>query len=434
MTPEMSPSSITYSHRTGSIERAVTDTWHWGDKGRDHAHRRRRKRRSCRATRSHPDIASEMIAPAARAADARRAQSAGAAPRSAASRTQVRDGVHGRVAVVPLQYGAVARRLMAACRRAIRVGVDPRTGGLRRAGAIDPKTGNQAPGGLRAAADDARLHRSRGRVPRVTAARQSRQRQLLSDRCARVGGVRHADRMGRAAVSGCRPAAQSATTTCGRWPRRPMARRCSTPTTWRRDAESLCRRRLVLPAELLLDQPEARRPVPPHSCRGQAARTSNVRARPGYLAPTESEARAAGAAIDRAGAEERAAAHRDARARCVGAGARQPAGARAGDRRPQHHSRHRRARSRDCETAGVAVRRHPAADHSNRSAPPAQRRPAQSQTHDAGGRSGSAQHRDQRQRAAAGGGTLFGARRAHRAQRPRADPGHDVCDRARGCR
>ena len=30
MTPEMSPSAITYSRRTTSIERAVTDTWYWG--------------------------------------------------------------------------------------------------------------------------------------------------------------------------------------------------------------------------------------------------------------------------------------------------------------------------------------------------------------------------------------------------------------------
>jgi VWFA-related protein len=30
MTPDMSPSSITYSRRTSSIERMVTDTWHWG--------------------------------------------------------------------------------------------------------------------------------------------------------------------------------------------------------------------------------------------------------------------------------------------------------------------------------------------------------------------------------------------------------------------
>jgi VWFA-related protein len=30
MTPEMSPGAITYSRRTGSIERYVTDTWHWG--------------------------------------------------------------------------------------------------------------------------------------------------------------------------------------------------------------------------------------------------------------------------------------------------------------------------------------------------------------------------------------------------------------------
>lgn len=34
MTPEMSPSSITYSRRTSSIERIVTDTWFWGQKGR----------------------------------------------------------------------------------------------------------------------------------------------------------------------------------------------------------------------------------------------------------------------------------------------------------------------------------------------------------------------------------------------------------------
>lgn len=34
MTPEMSASSITYSRRTSSIERIVTDTWFWGQKGR----------------------------------------------------------------------------------------------------------------------------------------------------------------------------------------------------------------------------------------------------------------------------------------------------------------------------------------------------------------------------------------------------------------
>jgi VWFA-related protein len=34
MTPEMSPSSVTYSRKTSSIERAVTDNWAWGQKGR----------------------------------------------------------------------------------------------------------------------------------------------------------------------------------------------------------------------------------------------------------------------------------------------------------------------------------------------------------------------------------------------------------------
>ena len=71
-----------------------------------------------------------------------------------------------------------------------------------------------------------------------------------------------------------------------------------------RDAEDLRRRRLVLPAELLLDQPEARRPVPPHPRRGEARRTLEVRARPGYLAPTEAEARAAGGVDRRAPAPQ----------------------------------------------------------------------------------------------------------------------------------
>jgi VWFA-related protein len=34
MTPEMSPTNIVYGHRTSSIERFVTDTWHWGERGR----------------------------------------------------------------------------------------------------------------------------------------------------------------------------------------------------------------------------------------------------------------------------------------------------------------------------------------------------------------------------------------------------------------
>ena len=33
MTPEMSPGSITYSRRTESVERMVTDGWHWGKRG-----------------------------------------------------------------------------------------------------------------------------------------------------------------------------------------------------------------------------------------------------------------------------------------------------------------------------------------------------------------------------------------------------------------
>ena len=108
MTPEMSPGSITYSRRTGSIERAVTDTWHWGERG---------ARREVLAggtgardvLRQRPGRRQRVDRPAARAADTRCAQGAGRASRSDASRTQVRDGVHRRLAAVSIQSGADPR-------------------------------------------------------------------------------------------------------------------------------------------------------------------------------------------------------------------------------------------------------------------------------------------------------------------------------------
>lgn len=59
MTPEMSPSAITYSRRTSSIERMVTDTWHWGVKDRSTAESPRE--RAIRECYPGSSIADEMI-------------------------------------------------------------------------------------------------------------------------------------------------------------------------------------------------------------------------------------------------------------------------------------------------------------------------------------------------------------------------------------
>ena len=63
MTPEMSPGSITYSRRTGSIERAVTDTWYWGAKNTVQSTPREDSIKACYALKDGSgDIAGKMIA------------------------------------------------------------------------------------------------------------------------------------------------------------------------------------------------------------------------------------------------------------------------------------------------------------------------------------------------------------------------------------
>lgn len=63
MTPEMSPASITYSRRTGSIERAVTDTWHWGARYTLKSTPREDAIRACYdLDRKTADLAGKMIA------------------------------------------------------------------------------------------------------------------------------------------------------------------------------------------------------------------------------------------------------------------------------------------------------------------------------------------------------------------------------------
>lgn len=61
MTPEMSPGSITFSSRTTSIERMVTDAWHWGSKDRI-TEDTPQERAILQCYPGHQDIAAEMIA------------------------------------------------------------------------------------------------------------------------------------------------------------------------------------------------------------------------------------------------------------------------------------------------------------------------------------------------------------------------------------
>jgi len=63
MTPEMSPGAITYSRRTGSIEREVTDNWTWGAKNSTYRSPKEDAITGCYATTDTArDIAGKMIA------------------------------------------------------------------------------------------------------------------------------------------------------------------------------------------------------------------------------------------------------------------------------------------------------------------------------------------------------------------------------------
>ena len=62
MTPEMSPSSITYSRRTSSIERMVTDSWNWGERYTLKSTPREDAIKACYTAKEDADMAAKMIA------------------------------------------------------------------------------------------------------------------------------------------------------------------------------------------------------------------------------------------------------------------------------------------------------------------------------------------------------------------------------------
>jgi VWFA-related protein len=142
MTPEMSPSSVTYSHRTTSIERAVTDTWHWGERGRINSMSPEEQGlEMCFA--GYPDIKDELIGRL-------REQRTLDALKALVTHLEVMRPE--RKFVMVFTEGWPLYRSNQALTRVIdhRVpgqespGVDPQSGGLRRAGAVDPKTGTQS--------------------------------------------------------------------------------------------------------------------------------------------------------------------------------------------------------------------------------------------------------------------------------------------------
>ncbi len=97
------------------------------------------------------------------------------------------------------------------------------------------------------------------------------------------GGVRRADRPGPAAGPGRRRRMRLTARQDGaarRWRPRPTARSCSTPTSSKALPRLLTDVGALLPAGLRLDQPEARRPLPP-AHRAREAPGVEVRARPG---------------------------------------------------------------------------------------------------------------------------------------------------------
>jgi VWFA-related protein len=143
MTPEMSATGITYSRRTASIERLVTDTWFWGQKGRlSEETPKEQAIRACYPTGDdrYRGIADAMIARLREQAtldaldglvthlDGLRPERKFVMLFTEGWALYQRDETLGRV------LGGSAPSQEAP-------GADPRTGGLRRPGSADPQSG-----------------------------------------------------------------------------------------------------------------------------------------------------------------------------------------------------------------------------------------------------------------------------------------------------
>ena len=140
MTPDMSPGAITYSRRTTSIEHFVTETWHWGQRDRSGLVAQSPQEQALHECYGgHPDVVGELIA------RLREQQTLDALESLVVHLEGLRP--ERKFVMVftegwPLfrQNDRLTRMLDGRVPTTDPPGTDPRTGGLRRPGAPDGKT------------------------------------------------------------------------------------------------------------------------------------------------------------------------------------------------------------------------------------------------------------------------------------------------------
>lgn len=303
MTPEMSPGSITYSRRTGSIERAVTDTWHWGQ--RDSLADGSPEEQALRMCFGlHPDVLNELIGRL-------REQRTLDALKALVDHLEVMRPERKFVMVFtegwPLYRSnqALTRVLDGRVPGPDPTGVDPRTGGLRRPGSVDPATGSQGSESC------------------------ERQRTMLAYIDHEVEFRELLQRANRANVSfypidarglvvfdtpiqwGVPPSVDAAWLQNRQENLRMMAAQTDGEAVLSTNDTSSAMQKVFadVGSYYLLSYYSTNQKLDGRfrRIRVEVKRdAAKVRARPGYLAPTEAEARAAGAAIERAGAARNA--------------------------------------------------------------------------------------------------------------------------------
>ena len=143
MTPEMSASAITYSRRTGSIEKAVTDTWTWGQRGSTYETPQETSLRNCYPNPKDELMVAELIA---RLREQHTLDALNALVIHLGGLRPERKFVMVFTEGWPLYRAnpTLANVTDGNVPTSEPVGTDPRTGGLRRSGEPDPLTGTQS--------------------------------------------------------------------------------------------------------------------------------------------------------------------------------------------------------------------------------------------------------------------------------------------------
>ena len=143
MTPEMSASAITYSRRTGSIEKAVTDTWTWGQRGSTYETPQETSLRNCYPNPKDEPMVAELIA---RLREQHTLDALNALVIHLGGLRPERKFVMVFTEGWPLYRAnpTLANVTDGNVPTSEPVGTDPRTGGLRRSGEPDPLTGTQS--------------------------------------------------------------------------------------------------------------------------------------------------------------------------------------------------------------------------------------------------------------------------------------------------